>query len=448
MSASTSTSSTGQSTRERRPRVVVVGGGFAGLAAVRELSVADADVTLLDRHGFNTFQPLLYQVATGGLNPGDVTYALRAFASKHSNTSFRRATVVGLDLDGRRVLLDHGDPVEYDYLIIGCGVTANYFGIPGAAEYAHTIYTRRTALESRDQLLSSIEEAAQGRENALEPVVVVVGGGATGVEMAGAIAEMRNKALPATHPELDISRVRVILVEMMDEVLGPFHAKLRSYAAKALAQRGVELRLGTAVKEVHPDRVVIGDGEEISNSLTIWATGVAAHPQVEHWGLPQGRGGRVLTDPDLRVQGRPEVFAVGDVGAVEGDPSPQLAQPAIQGGAHAAVQIRRLLAGSPTAAFHYKDKGTMATIGRSDAVVQLPSGVRMKGFAAWLAWVGLHIVTLTGHRNRMATLINLSVRYFSQPGSLNVIVGEPRDTRSKAPKQGPVQPEDPERAEH
>ncbi len=419
------------SASSRRPRVVVIGGGFAGLSAVRELSVADVDVLLIDRHGFNTFQPLLYQVATGGLNPGDVTYALRAFTAKHKNASFRRATVIGLDLDAKQVVLDQGPPVEYDYLVVCCGVTANYFGIPGAQKYAHTIYTRRTAIESRDQMLSSIEEAAQDREGALEPVVVVVGGGATGVEMAGTVAELRNNSLPLTYPELDTKRVRVILVEMMDDVLRPFHPKLREYSAAALRKRGVELRLGTSVKEVHPDRVVIGDGEEIPCALVLWATGVAAHPQVTSWGLPQGRGGRVLTDPDQRVQGRPEVFAVGDLGVVDGDPVPQLAQPAIQGGAHVGKQIRRLLAGSGTQPFHYKDKGTMATIGLSDAVVQLPNGLRIKGLIAWLAWVVLHIVTLVGHRNRMATLINLSVRYLTWPRGVNLIHGEPKDTRSR-----------------
>jgi NADH:quinone reductase (non-electrogenic) len=210
-------------------------------------------------------------------------------------------------------------------------------------------------------------------------------------------------------------------------VLGPFAPKLRKYAAKELRERGVELRLGTSVREVHPDSVVIGDGEEIACAAVIWATGVTAAPVVEAWGLPTGRGGRVLVGDDLRVDGQERVFAVGDVALTESDPLPQLAQPAIQGGRHAGVQIRRLLAGSPTEPFHYKDKGTMATIGRSDAVVELPSGLKLKGTLAWLAWLGLHIVTLVGNRNRFATLANLSVRYFTWPGSLNVITGDDPD---------------------
>ena len=192
-----------------------------------------------------------------------------------------------------------------------------------------------------------------------------------------------------------------------------------------LRKRGVELRLGTAVKEVQPDAVVLSDGERLPSAATIWATGVKVHDQVGGWGLPQGRGGRIHVQPDMRVVGHPEIFAVGDIAASVDGALPQLAQPAIQGGRHAAAQIRRLIAGEPTEAMVYKDKGTMATIGRNAAVVQLPRGVRLRGRIAWLAWVALHIVTLVGHRNRLATLANLSVRYLAWPGRLNVIVGDP-----------------------
>jgi NADH:ubiquinone reductase (H+-translocating) len=407
-----------------RPRVVIVGGGFAGLSAVRELSVADVDVLLLDRNGYNTFQPLLYQVATGGLNPGDVTYALRAFTSRYRNASFRRARVTGLDLEARHVRVKEGEPVPYDYLILCAGVAANYFGVKGAAENSMTTYTRAEAIRVRDRVMTSIESAAQNLEGSTEPVVVVVGGGATGVEMAGALAELRNTAVPVAYPELSFSRVRVILVEMTDHVLGPFAPKLQEYTAKELRDRGVELRLGTSVREVRPHSVLLGDDEEVPSAVTVWATGVTAAPVTDGWGLKTGKGGRVLVDDDLRVVGHDRIFAVGDVAVNESDPLPQLAQPAIQGGRHAAVQIRRLLAESPTETFHYKDKGIMATIGRSDAVVQLPSGITMKGFLAWIAWVLLHIVTLVGNRNRISTMANLSVRYLAWPGALNVIVGD------------------------
>jgi NADH dehydrogenase len=408
-----------------RPRVVVVGGGFAGLSTVRELSRADVDVLLLDRDLYNTFQPLLYQVATGGLNPGDVTYALRAFAARFANARFRRVTVTGVDAARRCVRTDTGEEIEYDYLVLCCGVTANYFGIPGAKEHARTVYTRREAIEVRDVLLGNIEAVAQDRPEAIEPVVVIVGAGPTGVEMAGTLAELRNIALPVTYPELDLERVRVILVEMTDRVLGPFVPHLRTYTAKELRKRGVELRLGTAVKEVHSDGVVLSDGERVPSAVTIWCTGVKVDDQVAGWGLPQGRGGRIQVEPDMRVVGHPEIFAVGDVAASVDGALPQLAQPAIQGGRHAAAQIRRLIAGQPAEPLIYKDKGTMATIGRNAAVVQLPRGVKLKGRVAWLAWVALHIVMLVGHRNRLATLANLSVRYLAWPGRLNVIVGDP-----------------------
>ena len=217
---------------------------------------------------------------------------------------------------------------------------------------------------------------------------------------------------------------------MVDHVLGPFHPKLRAYAAKQLRKRGVELRLSTSLKEVRENCVVVerpdGEQEQIECAVVVWATGITAGPIVGDWGLPTGRGGRVEVGDDLRVAGHPEVFAVGDV-AMTPENLAQVAQPAIQGGKHAGVQIRRLLAGAPTEPFTYFDKGTMATIGRSDAVVQFPFGLRLRGLLAWLAWLGLHIIELMGGRNRLASLINLSVRYFSWPRSLNIVVGDPAD---------------------
>jgi NADH:ubiquinone reductase (H+-translocating) len=414
-----------------RPKVVVVGGGFSGLAAVRELSVADVDVLLIDRHAYNTFQPLLYQVATGGLNPGDVTYALRSFTSRYANADFRRAKVTGIDPQQRQVLVAEGEPVSYDYLILSCGVGANFFGIPGAAENAHTMYTRSGAIETRDLIMTALEKAAQGLPGAAEPTIVVVGGGATGVEMAGALAELRNTAVPVAYRGLDVTSVRIILVEMSDRLLGPFHPKLREYTAKALLKRGVELRLETSLQEVRPNEVVVknpdGQLETIAMAATVWASGISASTIIGSWGLPTGAGGRIAVGADLRLVDYPEVFAVGDVAVGEGGPLPQVAQPALQGGKHAALQIRRLLAGSATESFHYKNKGMMATIGRSDAVVELPFGLRLKGFVAWLAWLALHIVTLVGNRNRLSTLLNLSIRYFTWPRSLNMIVGDHND---------------------
>ena len=398
---------------------------------MRELASADVDVTLVDRHPYNTFQPLLYQVATGGLNPGDVTYALRAFTSRYANATFRRASVTSIDPKAQLVHLDEADPLPYDYLVVACGVATNYFNIPGAAEHSITIYTRAGAIAARDRVLSALEQVSLRRTNTPAPVVVVVGGGATGVEMAGALAELRNEAIPLAYPEIEVGEVQIILAEMGEHVLAPFHPSLRRYAAGALRRRGVDLRLGTSLQEVNADSVVVrgpdGQSATISCVATIWATGVSAAPVVRDWNLPSGPGGRIPVGPDLRVRGCPQIFAVGDVAVTE-HALPQLAQPAIQSGKHAGVQIRRLVAGAPSQPFHYKDKGIMATIGRSAAVVQLPFGLRMRGLHAWLVWLALHIFTLIGNRNRLATMINLSVRYFTWPRSLNIVVGDPVDT--------------------
>ncbi len=417
-----------------RPRVVIVGGGFGGLSAAKALRRADVEVMLLDQDGYNTFQPLLYQVATGGLNPGDVTYALRAFAARHRNVRFQRRTVTGLDLARKHVLVEDGEAFGYDYLILCPGVSANYFGVPGAQENSMVMYTRSGAIAVRDQIMADLESAAQGRPGAPEPVAVIVGGGATGVEMAGALAELRNVGVPLAYPELRTDQVRVVLVEMSPQVLGPFAQSLREYAAEALRERGVELRLDTTVREVGKDYVIVGDGEKIPSAVTVWASGVSAAPVVGRWGLPTGHGGRILVNDDLQVEGHPGVFAVGDAALIPDSPLPQLAPPAMQAGQHTARQIQRLIAGQPTERFHYRDRGTMATIGRSDAVVQLPLGIKMKGLPAWLAWVVLHIMELVGYRNRFATMVNLSVHYLAWPRALNIIIGDtptpPRDSES------------------
>lgn len=410
-----------------RPRVVVVGGGFAGLAAVRSLGDADVDVLLLDRDANSTFQPLLYQVATGGLNPGDVTYSLRAVHSRHPNTRFRRAHVTGLDPGARRVRTAAGDDVVYDYLILCGGVSTNFAGVPGAAEHARGMYSRTEAEELRDLLYASFEAVAQGVPGATEPVVVVVGGGATGVELAGTLAELRNVTAAVLYPELDAERIRIVLVEMTDEVLGSFAPRLRAYAARELRARGVELRLATSVTEVRRDGVVLGDGEVLPSVVTVWASGVKVRDEVSAWRLPQGPGGRIRVGADLRVVDPPEIFAVGDIAAPERGALPQLAQPALQGGDHAGRQIRRLLAGEPTEPFRYHDRGMMATIGRRAAVLELPNGLTMRGRLAWFGWLVLHLAMLMGNRNRLASLANLSVRYFSWP-RFDAIVGDPPST--------------------
>lgn len=410
------------------PHVVVVGAGFAGLSATSELAKEGFRVTLIDRHPYNTFQPLLYQVATGGLNAGDVTYSLRYFAARHRRVRFRRAAVRGIDHDAREVLCDDGVRVGYDYLIVGTGITTNHFGIPGAAEYTMSMYTRAEALRVRDTIFGSMEIIAgmsEPRTGAFS--IVVVGGGATGVEMAGQLAELKTEALPATYPELNPEQVRVVLVEMGEVLLAPFDDSLRQYARHQLEKRGVEVRLKTAISEVHPDRVDFKGGSSMPVDLVIWAAGVSGSPLLREWGLPIGRGGRIEVTDDLRVVGFENVFAIGDASLTVDNPLPQLAQPAIQTGKFAARQIARLHRGLGTQAFTYHNKGTMATIGRGAAVLQMPQGLKLRGVPAWLGWIFLHILYLLGGRNRAQTLLNLASRYLL-PSRSNTIVGDVMET--------------------
>lgn len=412
-------------TSSKRPHVVVIGGGFGGLEAVRKLRRAPVDITLIDRHAYNTFQPLLYQVATAGLNPGDITYFLRSVSARQSNVRFRKGEVIKVDPDRQTLAMDTGEALSYDHLVIASGVTTNWFGIPGAEEYALPLYTRRESLAVRDRIFAFLEQAAAtGVERDLR--IVVVGGGATGVEMAGALAEMRNQGLGKVYPELDPANIHITLLEMADRLLLPFDPKLSRYAAKQLTKRSVDLRLSTAVSEVRADAVIVNDGTEIPADVVIWATGIKAPDVVASWGVPQGQGGRILVGTDLRVQGYENVFAVGDI-AVTPDPLAQLAQPAIQGGRHVGREIAAAVGGKPDRAsrpFRYRDKGIMATIGRSAAVAEISHVPKLKGFVAWMIWLFVHIISLLGHRNRITTLVNLSVRYLAWPRTFNVIVGE------------------------
>jgi NADH:ubiquinone reductase (H+-translocating) len=406
------------------PHVVVVGAGFGGISATDELSKEGFRVTLLDRFPYNTFQPLLYQVATGGLNPGDVTYGLRYFAARHEGVRFRCTEVVAIDHDQHQVVCDDGIRIDFDYLVIGNGITTNHFGIPGAEEYTMSMYTRAEALRVRDTIFGSLEIiAGQSDSNTAGFTVVIVGGGPTGVEMAGQLAELKTETIPSIYPELNPARVHVVLVEMTEHLLAPFDDSLRQYALHELVKRGVDVRLKTAISEVEADRVDFKDGSSMPVDLVIWAGGVSGDPLIRDWGLPIGRAGRIEVNEDTRVIGEERIFAVGDASLIVDKPLPQLAQPALQMGKFAARQIARLHRGLDTETFKYRDKGTMATIGRGDAVLQVPIGIKLTGIIAWLGWIVLHITYLLGGRNRVQTLINLGSRYIG-PRRSSAIVGD------------------------
>jgi NADH dehydrogenase len=417
-----------------RPHVVVIGGGFGGLTAVRALGKADVDVTLVDRHAYNTFQPLLYQVATATLNPGDVTWFLRSVRSKQKNVRFLQGECQSIDTSARQVRLAAGEVLTYDHLVIATGVAANYFGTPGAHEHAMPLYTRTQALALRDSVFAGLEEAAVNRRGR-DIRVVIVGGGPTGVETAGALAEMRNHDIPVLYPELDPEKVHVTLVEMSPHLLAPFEPASREYAAAALRRRGVDLRLSTKVQEVRADGVVVGDDDEfLLAGIVVWASGVTVPDVVGSWGLPQGHGGRIRVDEHQRVVGVDRVHAVGDVSIEEGDRAlPQLAQPAIQQGKYVGQLIAAGLHGETLPPFEYKDKGILATIGRSSAVAEVTGLPRLQGFPAWMIWNGVHIVTLLGNRNRAAAMVNLGAKYLAWGRTHNAIVGDTKPPRLDPP---------------
>lgn len=418
------------------PHVVVIGGGFAGLAAVRALAKAPVRITLVDRRVYTTFQPLLYQVASGGLTAGNVTYFLRSLRLRQKNVRVLHEHLVDVDAAGRTVTLLDGTRLEYDHLVLANGVSVNYFGTPGAKEHALPMYSRSQAIKIRDQLFVRLEEAAHAVEDGTMHDglrIVVVGGGPTGVEVAGAMAELRDAGLRPAYPEIDGEAFDVMIVQRGAEVLKAFDAPLRRYAAEQLERRGVTLRLGAGVAEVHADGVVLTDGTRIPSDLTIWSAGVAPHEEVARWGLPLGDGGRIKVRDDLRVEGHDEIFAVGDV-AVSPTGLPQLAQPALQSGRRAGRNIAALVAGRPTEPLRYFDKGTMAIIGRRAAIAQVLGKIHLTRGVAWLAWLFVHVMGLVGPRNRLVTLMGIVTRYgFPFHRKPVPIVGDVPSIRSRRP---------------
>jgi NADH dehydrogenase len=391
------------------PHVVIVGAGFGGLGVAEQLTHVPVHVTLIDRHNFHTFQPLLYQVATSLLNAEDVGAPVRSIFRDQENVNFRLGTVTGINVPGKKIQLE-GEEIGYDYLVLAGGATVNYFGTPGAAEYAFPLYTLMNAVRLRNQVMQRFEAADRNArvidEGALN--FVVVGAGPTGVETAGALADLFYNLLPQDYHQLATDKARIILVERGHDVLPPFKENLRAYAKKELEDRGVELRLGEAVAEVGPTSVKLESGEEIKTHTLVWAAGVQANPLARMLGMPQGQGGRVKLNSDLSVPEHPEVFIVGDMGEVtsEGQILPQLGSVAMQSGEHVGRQIARRIAGEETHAFKYWDKGFMATIGRASAVVEFPNKRTLHGPIAYFAWLGVHLALLSGTRNRIETLWN------------------------------------------
>jgi len=412
---------------QRRHRVVVVGAGFGGLAVVKGLEREPVDVVLIDARNFHTFQPLLYQVATAGLDVDDIAYAVRGIFRKQPNVTVRMATVTHVDTESRVVHTDAGPPVGYDTLVIAAGAVSTSFGIPGVDDHAFPLKSAADAVALRQHVIGRFEAAATDPSivaaGGLD--VVVCGGGPTGVEMAGGLTELFTKVLAKDFPQLEVHRARVVLVEAGDRLLATFSEASSEHARSSLAKMGVEVITGTGVASVSPDEVVLANGTRITAQTLVWAAGVRAHPLGTTLGVELGRSGRIVVAPDLSVPERPEIFAIGDVAVDRDIPLPQVAQPAIQGGRHVARQIGHRLAGRATEPFHYIDKGSMATIGRHQAVVDFPNGRRLSGFLGWVSWLGLHLVYLMGFRNRANVLVNWAWNYLTYDRAARLLTDDP-----------------------
>jgi NADH dehydrogenase len=395
------------------PHVVIVGGGFGGLHAARALAGRPVRVTLLDRRNHHLFQPLLYQVATAALNPADIATPLRSILRRATNVTVLLADVEKVDLAARRLDLDRGG-MSYDALILAAGASHSYFGHGEWETLAPGLKTLEDALEIRRRVLLAYEAAEREEDGAEQGALlsfVVIGGGPTGVELAGALAEISRETIARDFRLIDPTKARIILVEGGPRVLSAFPETLSQRAAGALQKIGVEVRTHAVVTRITPDAVWIG-GEQIHARTVLWAAGVAATPLARSLGVPLDRSGRVLVAPDLSIPGHPEAFAIGDMCALtqEGRPLPGLAPVAIQEGRATAANVLRRLSGRPTQAFRYRDKGTMATIGRG-AAVAVVGPVKLSGLIAWLAWLFVHIMFLIGFRNRFLVLFEWAWAY-------------------------------------
>ena len=396
----------------KRPRVLILGGGFAGVGAAQKLRKADAEVVLVDRHDYHTFQPLLYQCATGLLETTAVGHSLRDLLERHDNTTIHKASVIGIDLDAREVRFAELEPLSYDYLVLGLGAEVNFFGTGGAAEHAFPMYTLPHALHLKDHLLGRWEAADRDPGLVDDGVlnVVVVGGGPTGVETAGAVAELYRAVFARDYPALPQDKARVILVEAGPELFSMFKPRLRKYAEKALTERTVEVMTGERVSSVAPTRVTLKSGDELKAHTLVWGAGLQGNALARSLGLELQRGNRIAVGPDLALPDHPEVYVPGDIAAITdaktGQVLPQLGSVALQSGEHAGEAIARRIAGKAAKPFRYRDKGTMAMIGRSAAVVQMLAGSTMTGRRAQLAWGAVHLALLPTNEDRAKAVVD------------------------------------------
>jgi NADH:ubiquinone reductase (H+-translocating) len=417
----------------RRPHVLVLGGGFGGIAAARKLGDADVDVTLVDKNDYHTFQPLLYQVATDLLETTAVGHPLRDLFRDQPHVAVHSATTTAIDLARREVRFAEMGPLTYDYLVLGLGARVNFFGVDGAEEHAFPMYTLADAVRLKDHLLRRWEAAdldpALVEDGAVN--VVVVGGGPTGIESAGALAELYSSNLAEDYPRIPPDQARIILVEAGPALMTMFKPDIRSYTKKALEKRGVEVLLGEVVASIEPTRVTLQSGEVIAAHTLIWGAGLQASSLVDSLGLELQHGNRVPVGSDLSVAGHPEVFAVGDIAWITDTKTnevlPQLGSVALQAGERAGENVARLVAGKYSEPFAYHDKGTMATIGRGTAVIQTHGGHTIKGRTASLAWGAVHLALLSTGEDRAKAVVDWTWAGFTHERAGRISVRTDRD---------------------
>jgi NADH dehydrogenase len=416
-----------------KPRVVIVGGGFGGLQAAKALANKPVEVVLIDRKNHHTFQPLLYQVATAVLSPGEIASPIRRILYRHKNVEVVLGEAVDFDKENQVVKLHDGSEIPFDYLIVAAGARHSYFGHDEWEDAAPGLKTVEDAVEIRRRVLLAFELAEREAllTGAHEPLIfVVIGGGPTGVELAGAIAGIAREALAKDFKLIDTRKARVMLFEGSPKVLGTFAESLSVRAKEQLEDLGVEVHLNSMVTAIEPGRIKVNE-EWIECSVAVWATGVAASPLGKKLGAETDRAGRVLVAPDLTIPHHKNIFIIGDMASIkqaDGTPVPGVSPAAMQMAENAAANIRRDLKNEPRKDFKYVDKGSMATIGRNKAIAEI-QGWKFSGFIAWLMWLFLHVVFLIGFRNRLAVLTEWTWAYFTRERSARLITGDAEEMR-------------------